>query len=365
MKITAEFKERIRIPYALRHVADANFSSLLPCPEAPAVGDIVLARVEKLARNSHLELGNGRRCGLHEGDVIAAVFGNRYATMQFEGYARTQGTRCDLLSMGGLCGIVTSKHAKVADPTKLSLLGAIGDEEGRPLRMADHRLTHARPGSAPRVLVVCGSSMDAGKTYTVMSLITGLGGRGYRVAGIKLTGTAAGKDTWNMLDAGACVALDFVDGGLPSTYLCGLDELMNLYCLLIGHASLHGADWVVMELADGLLQRETAALLQARGFTATADAWVFAANDPMAAESGVRLLRDWGIQPIAISGLLTMSDLNIREAEAATGLQCITAKDLQAGALNETLALVSETMERSGMLRGELRASGPGVPMVA
>src|SRR5262249_35355680 len=212
MKIAAEFKETIRIPYALRHVADVNFSNLLPCPEAPAVGDIVLARVEKVAKNANLELGNGRRSGLHEGDIIAAVFGNRYATMQFEGYARTQGTRCDLLSMGGLCGIVTSKHAKVADPTKLSLLGAIGDEEGRPLRMgdhrlaADHRLAHARPGSAPRVLVVCGSSMDAGKTYTVTSSIIGLRGGGYRVAGVKLTGTAAGKDTWNMLDAGACVA---------------------------------------------------------------------------------------------------------------------------------------------------------------
>src|SRR5215472_15444798 len=34
---------------------------------------------------------DGRRCALHPGDFIVAVFGNRYATLQFEGHARTNG----------------------------------------------------------------------------------------------------------------------------------------------------------------------------------------------------------------------------------------------------------------------------------
>jgi hypothetical protein len=338
-----QIKDRMRVPYALRHIPGPTISKLLRCPDAPCAGDIVLAEVEKISKNANLELINGRRCALHEGDVIAAVFGNRYATLQFEGYARSQGSHCDLLSMGGLCGIAASKHAKVADATKLHLLGALGDEEGRPLRMANFRLAFAEPTYVPRVLVICGSSMDAGKTHTAASAIMGLRSSGNRVAGIKLTGTATGKDTWNMLDAGACVALDFVDGGLPSTYLCGVDELTKLYSLLIGRATTYSVDWVVIEIADGLLQRETATLLQTRRFTATVDAWVFAAGDPMAAESGVRLLRNWGIEPIAISGLLTMSPLNIREAEAATGVNCIPARDLQAGALNELLAMSSRT----------------------
>ena len=42
--------------------------------------------------------------------------------------------------------------------------------------------------------------MDAGKTHTVVSVIRGLRRQGYRVAGVKLTGTATGKDTWKMLD---------------------------------------------------------------------------------------------------------------------------------------------------------------------
>src|SRR5256886_12837202 len=34
-----------------------------------------------------------------KGDLLAVVFGNRYATRQFEGYARADGEDCDLLSM--------------------------------------------------------------------------------------------------------------------------------------------------------------------------------------------------------------------------------------------------------------------------
>lgn len=300
---------------------------------------VALAEVTKIEKNAHLELSDGRRCALHERDVIGVVFGNRYATLQFEGYARRDAERCDLLSMGGLCGLVESRHARVSNPTRLRLLGAVGDDDRNPLRLRNFRLAPAESPSATRSIVVCGSSMDSGKTHTVMSLILGLQRSGARVAGIKLTGTATGKDTWNMLDAGACVALDFVDGGYPSTYLCSADELVSLYGLLVGHAGAAAADWVVVEIADGLLQQETAALLRHLEFQSAVDAWMFAAGDPMAAESGARLLRHVGIEPIGMSGIVSMSALCIREAERATGIRCYTADELQGGLLNDCLPL--------------------------
>lgn len=119
--LTDDLKARMRIPYALRRVPEANFASLAPL-DAVERGDIALARIEKIGKNGGLELPTGRRSTLHEGDVLAVVFGNRYATRQFEGYARTDGDRCHMLSMGGLAGMVASKHASVADPTKLHLL---------------------------------------------------------------------------------------------------------------------------------------------------------------------------------------------------------------------------------------------------
>jgi hypothetical protein len=335
--ISAKDQDRMRIPYALRHVPRGALIGLQDIPEAPMPGDIVLASVERLGKNSALELSNGRRCSLHEGDVIAAVFGNRYATLQFEGFARANGSCCDLLSMGGLCGVVATKHCKVADPTKLKLVGAITDTHGHPLTMAGYHVEQRTVVGQPHILVVCGSSMNAGKTHTALSIIKGLSNAGKSVAGIKLTGTATGKDTWNMLDAGACVALDFVDGGYPSTYLCSHDELVRLYDLLVGHASAQSVEYVVIEIADGLLQRETAMLLQSSIFTSLVDTWVFAGGDPMAAESGVRLMRKWGIEPVTVSGALTMSSLNIREVEAVTSLSCMDADELQAGGLNDLL----------------------------
>src|SRR5262249_27376722 len=154
---------------------------------------------------------------------------------------------------------------------------------------------------------------------------------------IKLTGTAAGRDTWNLLDAGAVKALDFVDGGLPSTYLCSRDELLILADLLLGHAAAAEVDWIVMEIADGLLQKETAALFQCPSFTSKINVWLFATRDPLGAVGGVSLLRHWGIEPVVISGLVSQSPLAIFEVEGATGIRCLTAKELRRGKLNKQL----------------------------
>ena len=331
----------MRVPYAARNVPASAIATLLSLPKVWRVGDIALANVKQIGKNTALELANGRRCTLHERDTLAVVFGNRYATMQFEGYAGANATSCDLLSMGGLCGLVVSKHAKSPEPTQLTLIGAIGNSNGSPLNLRTFRHTNHRRQCSPNVLVVCGTSMDAGKTHSATSSIMGLTKLGVSVAGIKLTGTATGKDTWNMLDAGASIALDFVDGGFPSTYMASLDELLELTDTLIARAAQDGVDWVVIEIADGLLQRETSALLQCPQFVNQVDAFLFAAGDPLAAMGGVNLLRAWGIEPIAISGVVSMSPLGIKETQLATGLPCFKAGEIQSGALNTTLESTS------------------------
>src|SRR2546426_3217252 len=135
-----EMKSRLRLPYVLRRVPEARMSCLLPHVGAPEPGDIVLTSLEKIGRNTRLELVSGRTCNLHEGDLLAVTFGNRYATQQFEGYARADGEFCDLLSMGGVCGQVASKFDGMAEPSKLRQLGALGDAEGRPLRLREFGL---------------------------------------------------------------------------------------------------------------------------------------------------------------------------------------------------------------------------------
>ena len=332
-------RSAMRISYALRRVPASSFRRLLPAPEPPQVGDVVLARVETIGKNVALDLATGRRCALHPGDLIAVVFGNRYATLQFEGYARSEGDRCDLLSVGGLCGVVASKHDTVPEPSRLRIEGALGNADGRPLRLQDFALPEgARVGHGrPRVVVVLGTAMDVGKTYTARSVIHGLGRAGLQVAGVKLTGTAAGRDTFAMLDAGACAALDFVDGGLPSTYLCALSDLLALYRRLVDHAAGQGAAWVVVEIADGIIQGETAALLASTRFATSVDAWLLAANDALGVVGAVGLLSPLGIRPLAVSGIVSRSPLGRREVEASTQIPCLTAAELEEGGLNHRL----------------------------
>ena len=337
-RITPEPFRGVRIPYALRGIPESHFARLLPLQDPPRSGDVALARLESIGKNARLELADGRPSSLHQGDRIAVVFGNRYASSQFEGYARAKGDACDLLSMGGVCGVCESKHDKVLEPSRLRLLGSVGDAEGRPLRLADYALPSIPLRDRPRIVAVCGSAMDVGKTYTAMSVILGLRQEDRPVAGIKLTGTASGRDVWSMRDAGARPALDFVDGGLPSTYLSTLEELLALHELLLAHAAAQGAGWVVIEIADGLLQGETSALLQSRRFTDTIDAWVFACGDALAAAGGVDILRGWGLEPVAMSGVISMSPLCMREAVARTGIPCVTSAAMQRGELNERLS---------------------------
>jgi hypothetical protein len=311
----------------------------LGVPADPASGDIVLARVEKIGKNTTLELVDGRRSTLHEGDLVVVAFGNRYATLQFEGYARSEGDQCDLLSMGGLCGLVESKHDGVSDPSKLRIIGAIGDADGKPLRLSDYSLSPALSPrqAAPRVIGVCGTSMDAGKTYTARSVVLGLRQQGLRVAGIKLTGTASGKDVFSVLDAGATPALDFIDAGHPSTYLCALTDLLHIYGVLVSQATAQRADCIVIELADGLVQRETTALLTSPRFVGSVNAWLLAANDAPGAAGAISILKSWGITPVAITGNASRSQLVRREVEAATNISCVPAAEIEAGSLNPQL----------------------------
>ena len=86
------------------------------------------------------------------------------------------------------------------------------------------------------------------------------------------------------------------------------------------------------------LQKETAELLRSPIFTKTVDGWIFAAQESLAATAGVQMLRDWGIEPVAISGVIAMSPLGMREAREQTGLPCLTSGELKRGELNDRLA---------------------------
>ena len=331
--------DRVRWPYALRRVPQSLIASIAPMDRPPQVGDLALARIVDIGRTTRIELDTGRMCTLYPGDLLAVVFGHRYATAQYEAYARVDGDRCDLLTVAGVCGQVETKQESTSNPTKLAIIGYFCDDVGRTMVLRDFALEPAAEyPEPPRTIVVCGAAMDAGKTYAATSIVRGLVATNIRVGAAKLTGTATGKNVWSVLDAGAFEAYDFSDCGFPSTFGCSLHDLLSIHKTLSSNLAAGGAKWVVFEIADGVLQQETEALLTSPTFTQSVDMFVYAAGGSLSVVGGVARLRSWGIEPVAVSGKLTKSPLAMREAEEATGVRCLTAKQLTSGVLNEIMA---------------------------
>lgn len=216
-------------------------------------------------------------------------------------------------------------------------LGLIADRNRQVLNLADWTLPrgvyHANP---PLTIVIVGTAMNAGKATTATYLIKGLVRAGLKVGAAKVTGTGLGRDTWLMRDADATRVLDFLDAGVPSTYLQSGDKVERIASQLIHELGHHGMDTIVLEIADGLFQQETRQLMRSHSFLANIDSALFAASDAMAA-IGVEWLRQHQAPVIGVSGLLALSPLAVRETHAATGLPVLTLTQLESAEIAQTM----------------------------
>ena len=129
-----------------------------------------------------------------------------------------------------------------------------------------------------------------------------------------MTGTGSGADYWVMVDAGAHRVVDFTDGGLASTYRVPFDTVEANAISLIDHLTNSGCTEIVVEVADGLFQAETAHLLRNELFRTYIDGVIFAASDAMGAVAGGRHLLEQDAPLLGITGVFTRSPLGQREA---------------------------------------------------
>ena len=120
---------------------------------------------------------------------------------------------------------------------------------------------------------VVGTSMNSGKTLATAQLVLGLRRAGFRVGAIKITGTGAFGDFNEYADSGAHYVADFTDAGMVTTYREPLDRIKSATETLVAEAGARGCDIVVMEVADGLLQRETAAIIADPWFKTSSRGW--------------------------------------------------------------------------------------------
>lgn len=319
-------------------------------------GDVGLFEILSIGKHTMLQTSDKTNKTLMPGDRILMAFGNRYATEQLEGYVPDAPLEeYHMLGQGGIVGKIASMHKQLkgGGPTRLRLVGLAVDEYGD-VKNTRHELSLPGPmfsSSSPKVVLSVGSSMDSGKTTSAAYLVHGLKQGGHRVAFIKLTGTAFTKDADLVRDLGADLSIDFTELGYPSTYLCSREELLSLYHHLLQRCMEIRPDYIVIEIADGILQRETAALLTWKRFTSTIHHLLFSCGDSLSALGGVNLLRSWGLQPSAISGMITTSPLLVREAVEATGLPALTLDQLRSSQIAESLLPVHTQTTASESIR--------------
>jgi hypothetical protein len=314
-------EKRIKKTYICKDINHYVIDENAPLDYKPTAGDVGIFEIIKLGKHKNVQSDSRRNVTIIPGDYMMAAFGNRYATAQFEGYVPEDLSKeLHIIGAGGIVGCVKSMHYDFIDigPTIIRLVGLAKDAVGNVINTKKEKQNNLSKfngfaAASTKVILSLGSSMDSGKTTSASYLVNGLKKAGHTVAFIKLTGTAYTKDIDLNADLGADVIADFSDFGFPSTYLCDENELLNLYESLLMSVSSYRPDYTVMEIADGIYQRETMMLIQNPEFIKTIHAVLFSAGDSLSATFGINTLYAWDIKPFVLSGLFTASPLLMEE----------------------------------------------------
>lgn len=323
--------ENIKKSLICREVKAFHLEASIIRDYQPVIGDVAVFRVKRIGKHNAIQGTRGSNKYIFPGDRIMLAFGNRYASEQFEGYI-PEGWQpvYHILGKGGCAGLVTSMHQRMSlrGPTEIVLEAFATDSQGKVINT--RYLNRERvpfdtyEKKKYKLILSLGTGMDSGKTTTAAYLARGLHQAGKRVAYVKLTGTVFSKDRAFVRDCGADISTDFSRLGYPSTYMLDEQELLDLVASLLAEAEQIAPDFVIAEIADGLLQRETAMLLRHARFRQMVDHVLLSSGDSFGALAGLEELNRLGLQASALCGAFTAAPLLIKEVSSRTGLPILT-----------------------------------------
>lgn len=328
--------------------------SVVDSTDAPKAGDVVVVRaLSESVTYGNLELPNGRLAKINRNDVLLGVLGKRRALKGFVGdvpESIKKGDKLHLLNMGGVIGVCLGHHSSLSDAIQVEVLGLVcdaatrgkGDAEivsqstvisestanhngniptsshhrvaaaqnaPRILNIADRALTPANflEKSAP-IVIVAGTCMNSGKTVAATEIIKQAHHAGLKVAGAKMSGVAALRDTLNMEDHGAMATASFLDCGLPSTVDYG--DLSPVAKAILNHLNKFEPDLIVVELGDGIVGGYAVdSLLKDAEIKSSISSFVFCASDYVGVIGGIAVLKNLGIEIDVIAGSVTDSQM--------------------------------------------------------
>ena len=291
--------------------------------DSPRAGDVVIVRaLSESVTYGNLELPTGRLAKINRNDILLGVLGKRRALKGFVGdvpESVTTGDRLHLLNMGGLIGVCKGHHSSLSDAIEVEVMGiavsvppAVAGgltQPSRILNIADGALqpTDYLNHSAP-IVVVAGTCMNSGKTVAATEIIKQANHAGLRVAGARMSGVAALRDTLNMQDHGATATASFLDCGLPSTV--DRDDLASVAKAILNHLNTFDPDLIVVELGDGIVGGYSVeSVLADIEIQNSISSFVFCASDYVGVVGGIIILKDLGININVVAGSVTDSQM--------------------------------------------------------
>lgn len=318
--------ESIRWSWACRVLSSLEYQIDTFSTE-PISGDLALVRVDQIGYHKSIVTMDNKKLRIYVGDLLVGVFGNRYATDALEGEVNGL-QNLSILTAGGMIGTIKSKHSEFGKSTRVSFMGFLNDEKGQRINLKKLKFHKSNTRSQiARLIIAVGTGMNSGKTTTSSKLIKGLSAQGLKIAACKLTGSVSNRDQDEMRSASAHTIIDFSDYGLPSTYLCTKEELLNLFNTMLSDLEKINPDLVVMEIADGILQRETAMLLSDPSIKKMVKGIILTAESAPSALYAVENLTDLGYNIIAVSGKITSSPLSVKEFKEHCEIPVVSSVD--------------------------------------
>ncbi len=322
-----KIKQNCIIPSAAFSVPAKYIKNYCELPDrVPQVGDLIYGEVDRLGFHTSLESVSARIHTIHDRTQAVFVFGNRYAPDHYEGLVPQEARETvDMIARSGLVGEVQISNERISAPTRIRVLGYICDHDGQVVNTQRHVLIKPkhteRSKRGAKVILCVGSSMNSGKSYAAAACCYALSSKGKTVRAAKITGTASLKDILLMQDCGASHIADFTYFGFPSTYMLEESELMHIFHSVDLKYGNNPQNYLVLEFADGIFQRETAMLLQNPAVQARVHKLIYCAADASGVAGGLQMLKEsFGLIPHAISGLCSSSPLAMREISSFTNL---------------------------------------------
>jgi hypothetical protein len=306
--------------------------------DIPAVeGGVIAVRVlSSKTTYDQIELPSGRFSKIRPGNVVAGALGHRKALFGYSGVVPPRvevGDRLHILNMGGVIGLCDGVNPDFGEPFVGEVLGQVlhfpilGERVGHPAHIAQGALppSDAIETAGVPIVAIVGTCMNSGKTQAACALIEAFAHQGLKVAAGKATGVSLRRDILAMEDAGAARTLIFTDLGVVTTTA---ESAPRIARTIVSQLAADAPDVIVLEMGDGLVGLYGVdAILDDESLRASFSAVVLAANDPVGAWGGARLLRErHGIETTAVTGPATDNVAGTRLVERETSVRAVNAR---------------------------------------